>query len=148
ARRAARAAGRSPRAAGGAPPVIPAGRPADRHLRADNRAGGRGNMRRVAVPLARASYDVVIGAGILVPAAMEFVLGRGGGSPMAIVSDEEVAPLYAAPLAAACRAGLGEAAVATMTLPPGEASKSLAELGRLYGAFARAGLDRRSLVLA
>src|SRR5947209_5892369 len=105
-------------------------------------------MRRVAVPLARAPYEVVIGAGILVPAAMEYVRRHGGRSPMAIVSDEQVAPLYTQPLVAACRAELGEAAVATVTIPAGEASKSLSGLGRLYSAFARAALDRKSLVLA
>src|SRR5690348_9353939 len=98
-------------------------------------------MRRVSVPLARASYDVVIGSGILVPAAMEYVRRRGGRSPMAIVSDEQVAPLYAQPLAAACRAELGESEVVVVIVPAGEASKSLAGLGRLYSALAGAALD-------
>src|SRR5207247_1359474 len=85
---------------------------------------------------------------IIVPETVEFLRRRGGTSPLAIVSDEHVGPVYAATLAVACREAFGDRAVVMVSVPAGERSKSLAQLGRLYEAFAQGALDRTSIVLA
>src|SRR5207247_1634833 len=118
------AAGGDPVAAGGARAGLRAGRPAPGYLRPHNRGGGRGDMRRITVPLPREPYDVVIGSGILTAATVEFVRGRGERSAVALVTDEQVGPLYAGALAGACREALGGAPIAMVTVPFGEAAKS------------------------
>lgn len=63
-----------------------------------------------------------------------------------VVTDERVAPLYLDRATASLRAAGLE--VATAIIPAGEASKTLAEAGRIAEAFATAGLDRRSAIVA
>lgn len=65
---------------------------------------------------------------------------------VAIVSDRNVAGLYAARVQAAVTAAGLEAGV--HVVPPGEGSKSFAELSRLIDALVADGLDRRSVVIA
>ena len=89
-------------------------------------------------------YDVVVGHGLLAEAGARigpFVRGR-----IAIVSDETVAALHAPALQASLAAvGLkGE----LVTVPPGEGSKSFAELERLMDRLIGLGLDRRDLIVA
>jgi 3-dehydroquinate synthase len=75
---------------------------------------------------------------------------RGVGiapGPCALVTDRRVGALYGARARAALRrAGLAPACV--VTVPAGERSKSLAQAGRLFDAFARAGLERGRPVVA
>lgn len=67
-------------------------------------------------------------------------------SPVAIVSDENVAPLYADRVVAVLRkAGLPSALI---TLPPGENTKSLGTVSFLWSSFLGMGLDRNATVLA
>ncbi len=99
----------------------------------------------VRVALADGDYDVVVGSGLL---------ARAGGllAPvlpqrrLVVVADETVAPLHLPAL----RAGLEEAgfAVRTVLVPPGEASKSLAQFGRLTDALLEEGVERRTAVVA
>ncbi len=101
--------------------------------------------RRVRVALAGDGYDVVVGAGLLARAGglLAQVLPQRRA---VVVSDETVAPLHLPALSA----GLAEAGfeVRTLSVRPGEASKSLSSYGRLTDALLEAGVERRTAVIA
>ncbi|WGM47797.1 3-dehydroquinate synthase [Brevundimonas sp. NIBR10] len=91
-----------------------------------------------------APYEVVVGRGLLAQAGgriAPFARGR-----TVIVSDETVAALHGPAL----KASLEAAGVATqmVTVPPGEGSKSFAELERVLDALLAIGLDRKDVVVA
>ncbi len=91
-----------------------------------------------------APYDVVVGRGLLAEAGARiapFARGRA-----VIVSDETVAALHGPALSASLTAaGVRSEMIA---VPPGEGSKSFAELERLMDRLLAAGLDRRDVVVA
>ncbi|PYD48820.1 3-dehydroquinate synthase [Novacetimonas pomaceti] len=99
----------------------------------------------VPVRLQRAGYDVQIGAGLI---------GRAGArlAPLLpqkrvmIVTDENVAALHLPALIA----GLDETGIQhqTITVPPGEGSKTLAQYGRVTNALLEAGVERGTTVVA
>lgn len=99
----------------------------------------------VHVALGDRAYDVLIGSGVLEEAG-EQCRALGVTGRVAIVADENVGPLYAAGLEDALR-GAGYAP-ARITVPAGEASKSLEQAARLYEALLDGGLDRHGAVLA
>lgn len=80
-------------------------------------------------------YDVIIGEGVL-PRLRQLAQVAG---PLAVVTDENVGPLYAAQI--------GDAAC-VITLPAGERHKTLASVQRIYDALLAAGLDRSGTVVA
>jgi 3-dehydroquinate synthase len=91
-----------------------------------------------------AAYDVVVGRGLLSQAGARIApLARGR---TVIVTDETVAALHGPAL----QASLAEAGVRSeiIAVPPGEASKSFAELERLMDRLLAAGLDRKDVVVA
>ncbi|HWX50302.1 MAG TPA: 3-dehydroquinate synthase [Roseomonas sp.] len=101
---------------------------------------------RLPVALAGRSYEVVVG---------EDLLARAGGliAPalparrVAVISDASVAALHLPAL----RAGLDAAGIeirASLTVPPGEASKSLATFGAVLEDLLAAGVDRNTAVVA
>jgi shikimate kinase / 3-dehydroquinate synthase len=101
---------------------------------------GRFHVRGMGQP-----YDVFVQSGGFENLG-EMLRQYGMRSPVAIVSDENVAPLYADRVVAVLRkAGLPSALI---TLPPGESTKSLATIGFLWSSFLGMGLDRQSTVLA
>jgi 3-dehydroquinate synthase len=71
---------------------------------------------------------------------------RIGPTPVLVISDETVAPLYADPALAALRGSGFRAELAVV--PPGDASKSLARAAQLYDRLAQFGVARDGLVLA
>jgi len=81
-------------------------------------------------------YEVLVGRGLLSETASR----SARYSSRALLSDTNVAPLYAGGL------GLPEATRAHL-VPPGESSKTLAELERTLEFLARTGLDRGSCLL-
>jgi 3-dehydroquinate synthase len=81
-------------------------------------------------------YEVLVGRGLLAEAAQR----SAHYSARALLSDTNVAPLYAGAL------GLPEATRAHL-VTPGESSKTLAELERTLEFLARTGLDRGSCLL-
>jgi 3-dehydroquinate synthase len=89
-------------------------------------------------------YDVVVGRGLLAGAGQRiapFVRGR-----TAIVSDETVAALHGPALQVSLQAvGVRSEIIA---VPPGEASKSFAELERLMDRLLSFGLDRKDAIVA
>ena len=91
-----------------------------------------------------APYDVVVGRGLLSQAGARiapFVRGR-----TVVVSDETVATLHGPVLTASLEAvGVRTEMVA---VPPGEASKSFAELERLIDRLLATGLDRKDVIVA
>lgn len=91
-----------------------------------------------------APYEVVVGRGLLAEAGdriAPFARGR-----TVIISDETVAALHGPTLTASLEA----AGVSTQMImvPPGEGSKSFAELERVLDALLAIGLDRKDVVVA
>jgi len=91
-----------------------------------------------------AAYDVVVGRGLLARAGERIApLARGR---TVIVTDETVSALHAATLTASLTAaGVRSEVVA---VPPGESSKSFAELERVLDRLLAIGLDRKDVVVA
>lgn len=102
-------------------------------------------MNQVRVELGERSYDVQIGAGLVASAgkALAPLLRR---KRVAIVTDETVATLHLPALTEALKAeGI---AVSALALPPGEGTKSWAELQRVTEWLLDEKVERRDLVLA
>jgi shikimate kinase/3-dehydroquinate synthase len=101
--------------------------------------------RRLPVRTGSAAYDVVVGDGLL---------GRAGAllapvlpqKRVVVVSDTTVAALHAGSLMEGLAATGFDAAL--LTVPPGEASKSLAVFGDLIDRILETGAERRTAVLA
>ena len=101
--------------------------------------------RRLPVVLSRASYEVVVGAGLL---------ARAGGllAPVlpqkrcVVVTDSNVAALHLPAL----REGLAQAGfqLHELVVPPGEASKSLASYAELVERVLAFGIERRTAIVA
>ena len=89
-------------------------------------------------------YDVVIGRGLMSDLGRRIaILARGR---TVIVTDETVAALHGPAVLAALEAAGVRARL--LTVPPGEASKSFAELERVIDRLLAFGLDRRDLIVA
>ena len=89
-------------------------------------------------------YDVVIGRGLL-PDLGRRIAGLAKHRTV-VVTDEAVAALHGAAVLAALEAAGVRARL--LTVPPGEASKSFAELERVIDRLLAFGLDRRDLIVA
>ena len=101
--------------------------------------------RTIRVDLAGRAYDVAIGAGLL-DRAGELAAGLLAAPRVIIVSDETVAPLYAARLAAAFeKTGVRTHALA---VPAGESSKEFAAFGRLMNDLLDLRPDRKTTLVA
>lgn len=100
----------------------------------------------VAIPvlLGERSYEILVGRGLLESASAR--IAALGARTAAIVSDDNVAPLYAETLAASLRThGLQ---TATIAVAAGEASKSFECLAALCDAILAARIERGDLVIA
>ncbi len=97
------------------------------------------------VELGTRSYDVVIGPG-LVDAAGKRIAALMPGRNVAVVTDENVAARHLPPL----RASLNAAGIqaAEIVVPPGEMSKSFAQLQAVVEAILEARLERGDAVVA
>lgn len=102
-------------------------------------------IQRVRVELGQRSYDIVIGSGLLSCAA-EFFQPLKLGARGVIVTDENLWPLHAPTLHEALEKGGFETEV--LTVPAGEASKSLRQASRLFEKLPAMKLDRQSFVVA
>src|SRR5690606_7684014 len=101
--------------------------------------------RIVSVNVQPRSYPVVIGAGVLNSLGAR-VREASKAHRVAVLTDEHVGPLYADQAMGALRnTGLEPALI---TVPAGEASKSLETLGRVFDALAAAKIDRTSVLVA
>jgi 3-dehydroquinate synthase len=90
------------------------------------------------------SYEVVIGCGLL-PDLGRRIAGLSRGRTV-IVTDETVAAVHGPAVLAALEVAGVRARL--LTVPPGETSKSFAELERVIDRLLAFGLDRRDLVVA
>jgi 3-dehydroquinate synthase len=94
--------------------------------------------------LGERAYEIQVGRGLLALAGSN--LARLGARAAAIVTDSRVGPLYAPGLTDdLAAAGLR---IATVTIPPGEASKSYTELARVCDEILAARIERGDLVVA
>jgi 3-dehydroquinate synthase len=100
---------------------------------------------RVEVPLGDRTYKVLIGSGLF-DSLPDLLYELSFGSSCAIISDTNVAPLYAA----AVEGPLTEAGFKTTRViaPAGENSKSLAQVSSVCEQMAQARLDRKAFVIA
>lgn len=98
------------------------------------------------VDIGERAYDIVAGRGLVdgVAALIPFSLE---GRSCFVVSDENVAPLYAAALRRSLESS-GARRVEAHITPPGEESKSFARLEALLGWMLDLGIDRKSVVFA
>jgi 3-dehydroquinate synthase len=104
-----------------------------------------GVPKRVRVDLGERSYDILIGKGLLSQSAKylrPLKLGKRG----VIITDTNVEPLYAGALCDAL--GKGGFAAEVLSVPAGEASKSLRQANRLFEKLPTLGLDRHSFLIA
>jgi 3-dehydroquinate synthase len=101
--------------------------------------------RTIRVDLAGRAYDIAIGPG-LIDRAGEFARPLLAAPRATIVSDDTVAPLYGARLAASFeRAGVE---TRTVTVPAGESSKDFASFGRLMNELLDGRPDRKTTLVA
>jgi 3-dehydroquinate synthase len=94
-----------------------------------------------AVPVG--SYEVYVGMGLLDGAA-EIIRTAAQAHRYAIISDDNVAPLYAARV----RDALGEAQTALFTIPAGESAKTREQWARLSDSLLAAGFGRDTTIVA
>ena len=90
-------------------------------------------------------YDVIIQHGGLSSLGRR-LRSRGLNGPLALVSDDNVAPLHAQTVIA----GLESAGycVSLLTIPAGEQHKTMQTIQQIWGGFLEAGLERSSTVIA
>ncbi len=95
-------------------------------------------------PASDRSYDIVVGSGVLGSAGG--ALKTAGASRCVVIADSAVIGSHAANAHASLRAAGLDTAV--LAVPSGEASKSVAEAGRLWGELARLAVDRGTHIMA
>jgi len=102
----------------------------------------------VSVGLGDRAYDIDVGQGLLSGAA-ERILAATSLSHAIVISDTNVAPLYAEPLAHQLKQlSSADVRVTSLTVAAGEKSKSVTEIARLWDAVLADNADRSSVVIA
>ena len=102
-------------------------------------------MPMITVPLGERTYPIHIGSGMLDCLGTHTMEALGDIS-VAVVTDDNVAPLYLQRAVASLEnAGLR---VCTITLPHGEATKSLEQLAKLYAFLCESRITRKDAVVA
>lgn len=99
----------------------------------------------IRVALGQRSYDISIDRGNLA-AAYAFIAERRKCTHAVIITDSNVRPLFADALVAALAAA--KLRVTLLTVPAGEASKSVGQAERLWNELSAAKTDRKSVVIA
>ena len=110
-----------------------------------SRSEGRNAERLVHVPLGERAYDILIGPGLITRAGGE-ITARLKGRKAAIVTDEHVAPLYLEALMDSLQTDGIEAV--SLTLPPGEKTKSFEHLATVTDMVLSARIERNDAVIA
>lgn len=100
----------------------------------------------VHVHLGARSYDVHVGRGLLGTLGAAINQKLGDRKAAAIITDSTVGPLYGETVLASLRQAGTKATL--ITVPAGESSKSLLSAQTVCGEMVRAGLDRKSFVVA
>jgi shikimate kinase/3-dehydroquinate synthase len=99
----------------------------------------------VHVDLGARAYDVIVGSDLIARAG-DMIVSRFGKSRAAIITDENVARHHLETLEASLRTF--DRHLGTIVMPPGEATKCFAELGRLSESLLSLKLERGDLVIA
>jgi 3-dehydroquinate synthase len=99
----------------------------------------------IRVALGERSYDIAIDRGNLA-ALPAFIAQRRNCSHAVLITDERVQPLFAGALVTALEAA--SVRVHVLSVPAGEASKSVTQAERLWNELATAKTDRKSIVIA
>lgn len=102
-------------------------------------------VRKVMVELGVRSYPIVIGSG-LADEIIAFISQAGYSTRGMIVTDANIAPLYAEQIAQITAHGGVRAEI--VTIPAGESSKTLDQANELFTRAIELGLDRRSPIFA
>jgi 3-dehydroquinate synthase len=105
----------------------------------------KNHAQRIRVELGKRSYDIVIGRGVL-ERAPEYLQPLNLGKHGLIITDKQVARLFAKPLKASLKEGGFE--VQVLDVPAGEPSKSLRQANRLFEKLPSLNLDRHSFIIA
>lgn len=100
----------------------------------------------ISVNLGTRSYVVHVGRDLLQTVGAHLPSALQNRKNCAVITDSHVGPLYAATVADALRAAGKQ--VHVITVPAGEASKSLPHAETVCGEMVRAGLDRQSFAVA
>ncbi|MEZ5925640.1 MAG: 3-dehydroquinate synthase [Hyphomicrobiaceae bacterium] len=98
----------------------------------------------VPVALGGRSYDILIGPG-LIGRLGDMIAERWPGARVAMVTDATVEALHGAAVARSLSA---DSLLGTVVVPPGEASKSYAELARVVDELLGLGVERNDIVVA
>ncbi len=101
--------------------------------------------RKVHVPLGERAYDILIGPGLIARAGAE-IAARLKGRKAAIITDQNVAPLYLDALVQSLEAA--GIASATLVLPAGEKTKSFEHLMTMCDKVLEARIERNDYVIA
>ncbi|MCR6502649.1 3-dehydroquinate synthase [Shinella sp. CPCC 101442] len=101
--------------------------------------------RTVRVDLGDRSYDILIGPGLIADAGRE-IAGRLKGRKIAVITDENVAPIYLDGFMAALRAESIDAV--SLVLPAGEKTKSFEHLISVCDSVLAARIERNDAVVA
>ena len=101
--------------------------------------------RLVLVPLGDRAYDILIGPGLIARAGGE-IIARLTGRRVAIITDENVGPLYLAQLMDSLQTDGFEAV--SLVLPPGEKTKSMDGLAAATDMILAARIERGDAVIA
>ncbi len=101
-------------------------------------------MESVTVDLGKRSYPIRIGHGVLQDFGAAY-MALGLGTSVAIVTNPTVAALYLDPVRKSLEAAGARTSVVTM--PDGEAYKTLETAGDIHGDLIRAGMDRKSVIV-
>ncbi|PDT26193.1 3-dehydroquinate synthase [Rhizobium sp. L9] len=110
-----------------------------------NAISSTSSVQTVHVPLGERAYDILIGPGLIARAGAE-IASRLKGRKAAIITDENVAPLYLESVVASLNAaGIVSAEV---VLPPGEKTKSFEHLIDVCDKVLEARVERNDCVIA
>ena len=101
--------------------------------------------RVVHVPLGERAYDILIGPGLVARAGAE-IAARLKGRRAAVITDENVGPLYLSALTASLEAS--GITVASLVLPAGEKTKSFEHLISVCDTVLEARVERNDMVIA
>ncbi len=99
-------------------------------------------MKTLNVELGERGYPIHIGTGICPAMLQKCVTARGEVSQVVVVADQTVADLHLPQLVASL-----QQKPMVLTFPPGEASKSLDRVSRLYEQLAQAHIERGALIV-
>jgi len=106
-----------------------------------------GNPTTISLSLANDHYTVLVGSGLLATTA-DLIASHTGirGRAAAIVTDSTVGPLYAQTVIDSLESA--DIRTVLITVPAGEASKSMTQVTEVCREMLRAGLDRKSFLVA